>query len=127
MEWVKDVTLLTSNAEVETLRNFATNKENRDVATMVKLLRPVKKDNSLMAASIGVLLLVQIVKIRNQDLNALHGLKEAQRVLNAFNCNVTKWIQMFTPLMLLQKGKQSPVNIPIKKLIWAGGQSNALG
>lgn len=75
--------MLTISAKVATLRNFATDKVNRDVAKMVKLLRPVKKDNSLMAASIGVLLLVLIVKIRNQDLNALHGLKEAQGVLNA--------------------------------------------
>jgi hypothetical protein len=80
---VKDVTLLIISVKVEISRNFVLPMVKKDVVKMEKLLRHVAMKHSLMVASISIQLMVQIVKILNQELNALNGLRKVIEELNA--------------------------------------------
>jgi len=68
--------------------------------------------------------MVQTVKILNQELNALNGLKVVATELNALNSNAVK---IYAPLMFYMKVNPSLVNTLFKKLIWVGGNSDARG
>lgn len=80
---MKDVTLLIISVKVEISRNFVLPMVKKDVVKMEKLLRHVAMKHSLMVASISIQLMVQIVKILNQELNALNGLRKVIEELNA--------------------------------------------
>lgn len=80
---MKDVTLLIISVKVEISRNFVLPMVKMDVVKMEKLLRHVAMKHSLMVASISIQLMVQIVKILNQELNALNGLRKVIEELNA--------------------------------------------
>lgn len=75
--------MLIISVKVEISRNFVLPMVKKDVVKMEKLLRHVAMKHSLMVASISIQLMVQIVKILNQELNALNGLRKVIEELNA--------------------------------------------